>query len=39
MRRIKKIDEGWSSDYTYDFTDHGFEVEENGNLLTRKRIT
>jgi hypothetical protein len=36
MRRIKRIDEDWSSDYTYDFTDHGFEVEENGNLLTGK---
>jgi hypothetical protein len=36
MKRIKKIDEDWSSDYTYDFTDHGFEVEERGNLLTGK---
>ena len=36
MKRIKKINEDWSSDYTYDFTDHGFEVEENGNLLTGK---
>ena len=36
MKRIKKINEDWSSDYTYDFTDHGYEVEENGNLLTGK---
>jgi len=36
MKRIKKINEDWSSDYTYDFTDHDFEVEENGNLLTGK---
>ena len=36
MKRIKKINEDWSSDYTYDFTDHGFEVEENGNILTGK---
>ena len=36
MKRIKKINEDWSNDYTYDFTDHGFEVEENGNLLTGK---
>lgn len=36
MKRIKKINEDWSSDYTYDFTDHGFEIEENGNLLTGK---
>ena len=36
MKRIKKINEDWSSDYTYDFTDHGFEVREYGNLLTGK---
>jgi hypothetical protein len=36
MKRIKKINEDWSNDYTYDFTDAGFEVEENGNLLTGK---
>lgn len=36
MNRIKKINEDWSNDYTYDFTDHGFEVAENGNLLTGK---
>ena len=36
MKRIKKINEDWSNDYTYDFTDHGFEVEENGNILTGK---
>ena len=36
MKRIKKINEDWSSDYTYDFTDHGFEVAERGNLLTGK---
>ena len=36
MKRIKKINEDWSNDYTYDFTDAGFEIEENGNLLTGK---
>jgi hypothetical protein len=36
MKRIKKINEDWSRDYTYDFTDNGFEVAENGNLLAGK---
>ena len=36
MKHLKKLNEDWSNDYTYDFTDHGFEVEENGNLLTGK---
>ena len=36
MKRIKKINEDWSNDYTYDFTDAGFEVEENGLILTGK---
>jgi len=36
MRNLKKINEDWSSDYTYDFTDAGFEVEENGLILTGK---
>ena len=26
MKYIKKINEGWSDDYVYDFKDHGFEI-------------
>ena len=36
MKSIKRINEDWSNDYTYDFTDAGFEVEENGLILTGK---
>ena len=36
MKNIKRINEDWSNDYTYDFTDAGFEVEENGLILTGK---
>jgi hypothetical protein len=36
MKHLKKLNEDWSNDYTYDFTDAGFEVEENGLILTGK---
>jgi len=36
MKNLKKLNEDWSEDYTYDFTDAGFEVEENGLILTGK---
>ena len=36
MIRIKKINEDWSEDYTYDFTDNGFEIEEEGLILKGK---
>ena len=36
MKNLKRINEDWSNDYTYDFTDAGFEVEENGLILTGK---
>ena len=28
-----KLFESWSEDYTLDFSDHGFEIEENGKKL------
>lgn len=36
MIRIKRIDESWSDDYTYDFTDNGFEVEETDKTIKGK---
>jgi hypothetical protein len=36
MKFLKRIDESWSADYTYDFTDNGFEVEETGNTIKGK---
>ena len=29
MKWIKKINEGWSDDYVYDFKDHGFEIVDS----------
>ncbi len=34
MKYIKRINEGWSDDYTYDFTDNGFKTKEDLNTVT-----
>jgi hypothetical protein len=36
MKNLKRINEDWSNDYTYDFKDAGFEIEETGLILTGK---
>ncbi len=36
MKFLKRIDESWSADYTYDFTDNGFEVEETDKTIKGK---
>lgn len=36
MKFLKRIDESWSADYTYDFADNGFEIEETETTIKGK---
>jgi hypothetical protein len=33
MKNIKLFNESWSDDYTYDFTDKGFEIDQSSNVI------
>jgi hypothetical protein len=33
MKNIKLFNESWSDDYTYDFTDRGFSIDQTSNLI------